>query len=90
MEMYFSKDKRSVHLMNELEIKNTSEEDILRIFSSTNFIDSHASYFELCNKGLLEFTGINIEFVQDDIFTLIKGVIRGIHGDTKTRNLVLC
>jgi len=90
MEMYFSKGKRSVHLMNELEIKNTSMEDILRIFSSTNFIDSRESYFELCNKGLLECTGINIEFVQDDIFTLIKGVIRGIHSDTKTGNPVLC
>ena len=76
--------------MDELIIKKTSLEGVLKIFPSTNFLDFRGSYVELYNKVLFNRAGINIEFIQDDISTSGKGVLRGIHGDTKTWKLVSC
>jgi dTDP-4-dehydrorhamnose 3,5-epimerase len=34
--------------------------------------------------------GINVDFVCDDISTSSRGVLRGIHGDSKTYKLISC
>jgi len=90
MEMYFFKGERSAHIMNELELKNTSVNSILKIFSSANFTDFLESYFELCNREMLDHEGISVKLIQDDIFTLSKGAVRIMYGHTKTLNPVLC
>ena len=88
--MCFSKGKRSGHIMNDLELKNTSINGILKTFSSANFTDFLESYFELRNRKMLDYESISIKYIQDNIFTLNRGVIRSMYGDTKTLNLVLC
>ncbi len=52
--------------------------------------DFRGSYAELYNAGLYRKNGIEVDFVQDDICTSSKGVLRGIHGDDKTWKLVSC
>ena len=54
------------------------------------FEDHRGTYVELYNKELYNNAGINIDFVQDDISTSTKGVLRGLHGDEETYKLVSC
>ena len=56
----------------------------------TNFEDFRGSYVELYNRRLYEEAGINIEFIQDDISTSRRHVLRGIHGDASTWKLISC
>ncbi len=54
------------------------------------FEDFRGQYVELYNEGLYRKYGIDIKFVEDDISTGSKGVLKGIHGDFKTWKLVSC
>ncbi len=54
------------------------------------FEDHRGTYVELYNKEFYNNAGINIDFVQDDISTSTKGVLRGLHGDEETYKLVSC
>ena len=54
------------------------------------FEDHRGTYVELYNKELYNNAGINIDFVQDDISTSTKGVLRGLHGDEETYKLISC
>ena len=90
MEMYFSKGKRPVHIMNDLELKTTSINGILKTLSSANFTDFLESYFELRSRKILDYEGKSIKYIQDNIFTLSRGVILSMYGDAKILNLVLC
>lgn len=60
------------------------------IVPPTNFEDFRGSYVELYNKELFHRAGITQEFIQDDISTSTKHVLRGIHGDEETWKLVAC
>lgn len=76
--------------MEHLEVKATELKGVLAIKPSTIFEDFRGSYVEIYNKELFNQAGINHEFVQDDISTSTKGVLRGIHGDNKTWKLISC
>ena len=56
----------------------------------TEFKDHRGSYIEIYNKDFMNENGINPDFIQDDISTSYKNVLRGIHGDSKTYKLVSC
>lgn len=57
---------------------------------ATNFEDFRGSYVELYNRRIFEEAGINQDFIQDDISTSSRHVLRGIHGDEKTWKLISC
>lgn len=74
-EMYFSKGKRPGHIMNDLELKTTSRNSILKTFSSANFTDFLELYFELRIRKMLDYEGKSVRYIRDNIFTLNRGVI---------------
>jgi dTDP-4-dehydrorhamnose 3,5-epimerase len=57
---------------------------------ATNFEDFRGSYIELYNRRLFQDAGIDQDFIQDDISTSSRHVLRGIHGDGKTWKLISC
>lgn len=73
-----------------LKIHKTTLDGVLVIEPPTNFEDFRGSYVELYNKELYQAAGIDLEFLQDDISTSSRHVLRGIHGDAKTWKLVSC
>ena len=71
--------------------KNKTELDgVFTISPPTNFEDFRGSYVETYNKDIYNEVGINTEFIQDDISTSYKNVLRGIHGDQSTYKLISC
>ena len=73
-----------------MEIKNTKLEGVKLISPPTNFEDFRGSYVEIYNEVLYKQAGITIDFIQDDISTSNKNVLRGIHGDSETWKLISC
>jgi dTDP-4-dehydrorhamnose 3,5-epimerase len=76
--------------MDKLEFSKTSLDGVLSIRPSTNFEDFRGSYVEIYNKKLFQDAGLTQDFIQDDISTSYRNVLRGIHGDSKTWKLVSC
>lgn len=56
----------------------------------TMFEDFRGSYVEIYNREIYSAAGIDQDFIQDDISTSTRHVLRGIHGDDKTWKLVSC
>lgn len=54
------------------------------------FEDFRGNYTEVYNEKLYKEMGIQDRFIQDDLSTTYKGVLRGMHGDDKTAKLVQC
>ena len=54
------------------------------------FEDHRGEYVEIYNEDLYRKHGIGVKFVQDDISTSTKHVLRGIHGDSETWKLIGC
>ena len=54
------------------------------------FEDFRGQYVETYNEDLYKAKGINIKFIQDDIATSVKDVLRGIHGDSENWKLISC
>jgi dTDP-4-dehydrorhamnose 3,5-epimerase len=54
------------------------------------FEDHRGTYVELYNEELYQKHGVKVKFVQDDISTSSRGVLRGIHGNADTWKLVSC
>ncbi len=77
-------------MTQELEVKKTSLDGVLLIKPPTIFEDFRGSYVETYNAEIYRKAGINYEFLQDDISTSTKHVLRGIHGDSKTTKLISC
>ncbi len=73
-----------------MEVRATSLDGVLVVKPETIFEDFRGTYVELYNELLYRETGITQDFVQDDISTSSKHVLRGIHGDQKTWKLVSC
>lgn len=71
-------------------IKKTDLQGVLEITPSTNFEDYRGSYVEIYNEDLFHSANIKTKFVQDDISTSYKNVLRGIHGDSSTFKLISC
>ena len=54
------------------------------------FEDFRGTYVEIYNEVLYKKAGIAVDFIQDDISTSTRHVLRGIHGDSETWKLVSC
>jgi dTDP-4-dehydrorhamnose 3,5-epimerase len=76
--------------MSELRVEKTDLEGVLAITPPTNFEDFRGSYVETYNRELFHAAGLTQDFIQDDISTSTRGVLRGIHGDGKTWKLISC
>ena len=76
--------------MNHMEVETTGLKGVLAITPPTNFEDFRGSYVEIYNRELFHEAGITQDFIQDDISTSTRGVLRGIHGDGKTWKLISC
>lgn len=73
-----------------MQVKNTQLQGVKLITPPTNFEDFRGSYVELYNAKIYKESGITQNFIQDDISTSSKDVLRGIHGDQTTWKLVSC
>ncbi len=73
-----------------MDVRTTSLDGVLLITPPTIFEDFRGSYIELYNEALYREAGITAAFVQDDISTSSRHVLRGIHGDQRTTKLVSC
>jgi dTDP-4-dehydrorhamnose 3,5-epimerase len=54
------------------------------------FEDHRGQYVEIYNEELYRRNAIEVAFVQDDISTSSRYVLRGIHGDQETWKLISC
>ncbi|MBI4398005.1 MAG: dTDP-4-dehydrorhamnose 3,5-epimerase family protein [Candidatus Omnitrophica bacterium] len=73
-----------------LKIRKTQLDGVLLIEPPTHFEDFRGDYVELYNEELYQAAGIRARFIQDDISTSNRHVLRGIHGDATTWKLISC
>jgi len=73
-----------------LKVTETGLSGVKLLTPATNFEDFRGSYIELYNRRLFQDAGIDQDFIQDDISTSSRHVLRGIHGDGKTWKLISC
>ena len=73
-----------------MKIEKTELDGVLLITPPTIFRDFRGMYVETYNEVLYNEHGIDVKFIQDDISSSKKGVLRGIHGDAETWKLVSC
>lgn len=73
-----------------MEVSKTKLDGVLLIKPPTIFTDFRGTYIETYNEKLYTEAGIKVKFVQDDISTSSRNVLRGIHGDSETWKLVSC
>ena len=73
-----------------MEATRTKLDGVLLIKPPTMFEDFRGTYVETYNQKLYHAAGITVPFVQDDISTSTRHVLRGIHGDAETWKLVSC
>jgi len=71
-------------------VENTKLDGVLKVTPPTNFEDFRGSYVELYNQSIYTSSGITCNFIQDDISTSRKNVLRGLHGDANTWKLISC
>jgi dTDP-4-dehydrorhamnose 3,5-epimerase len=74
----------------DLRIQPAGLEGVLLITPPTIFEDFRGNYVETYNETLYRAAGINVHFLQDDISTSSRHVLRGIHGDQETWKLISC
>ena len=76
-----------------MQVEKTKLDNVLLIKPDI-FEDFRGQYVETYNEDryneVFEKHGIKVKFVQDDISTSKKHVLRGIHGDEKTWKLISC
>lgn len=70
-------------------VRTTSLKGVYRIEPDI-FEDFRGNYTEVYNEEAYKKAGITDHFIQDDLSTTYKGVLRGMHGDPKTAKLVQC
>lgn len=73
-----------------LRVEETPLAKVRRITPPTVFEDFRGSYVETYNRDIYRAAGIDQDFLQDDISTSSRHVLRGIHGDQTTWKLVSC
>jgi dTDP-4-dehydrorhamnose 3,5-epimerase len=71
-------------------VQDTTLEGVKLITPPTSSEDFRGTYVELYNRHLYREHGVNVEFIQDDISTSSRHVLRGVHGDRTTWKLVSC
>lgn len=72
-----------------MKIETTSLDGVFLIKPEI-FEDYRGQFVETYNKDKFFENGIDIDFVQDDISTAAKNVLKGIHGDYISRKLLQC
>ena len=72
-----------------IEVSKTNLNGVLLIKPDV-FEDHRGEYVETYNKKLYKESGVDVNFIQDDISVSTKNVLRGIHGDNETWKLVSC
>ena len=75
--------------MISLEFLDTRLEKV-RLIKPDVFEDHRGTYVELYNEREFSKAGIDLKFVQDDISTSSRNVLRGLHGDSTTWKLISC
>jgi dTDP-4-dehydrorhamnose 3,5-epimerase len=73
-----------------MEVRQTDLPGVLLIKPPTVFEDFRGTYVETYNEQLYRDNGIDVTFVQDDISTSSRHVLRGLHGDAETWKLISC
>jgi dTDP-4-dehydrorhamnose 3,5-epimerase len=73
-----------------MKVEATTLDGVKRLWPSTNFEDFRGSYVELYNRRDYHEAGLDVDFLQDDISTSSRHVLRGIHGDRSTWKLISC
>jgi len=73
-----------------MQVQSTKLDGVKLITPPTNFEDFRGSYVEIYNRRLYEEAGVSKDFIQDDISTSRRHVLRGIHGDGTTWKLISC
>lgn len=73
-----------------MDVRKSKLDGVLEITPPTMFEDFRGSYIEIYNEKLYKEAGVKVDFMQDDISTSTKHVLRGIHGDQKTWKLISC
>ncbi len=76
--------------MTTLQVRDTPLAKVKLITPPTVFEDFRGSYVETYNRDIYRAAGIDQDFLQDDISTSTRHVLRGIHGDGQTWKLVSC
>jgi len=71
-------------------VEKTRLEGVLKITPPTVFEDFRGTYVETYNEDLYRTAGVSPHFVQDDISTSSRHVLRGLHGDSETWKLISC
>jgi len=72
-----------------IKVKKTKLKGVLEILPDI-FKDFRGEFVETYNEALYKKEGVRVDFLQDDISTSRKNVLRGIHGDNKTWKLLSC
>ena len=75
---------------DEVDVDKTQLDGVLLITPPTVFEDFRGTYVEIYNEKMYRAAGIDVDFVQDDISTSTRHVLRGIHGDDRTWKLISC
>lgn len=73
-----------------MEVTKTPLDGVLLIKPATVFEDFRGIYVELYNEARFRKAGIDVKFVEDDISTSSRHVLRGLHGNGETWKLVSC
>ncbi len=60
------------------------------LLSLEGFEDHRGEYLEIWNAEKYRAVGIETAFVEDDISTATRGVLKGVHGDDRTWKLISC
>ena len=72
-----------------IEVSKTNLEGVL-LLNRKSFEDHRGEYVELYNNKLFKEAGIKYDFVEDDVSTSFRGVLKGLHGDSETAKLISC
>lgn len=77
-------------MAEKLKVMKTALDGVLLIEPPTRFEDFRGTYVETYNEEIYRAAGIGMDFVQDDISTSSRHVLRGVHGDQETWKLISC
>ena len=72
-----------------LEVSKTQLDGVLTI-QPYAFEDHRGEFVETYNERIYRYAGLDVKFLQDDISVSTRGVLRGIHGDSRTTKLLSC
>ncbi len=72
-----------------MRIEDTKLEGV-KIVQLDEFEDHRGTFVELFNEKEYQKLGIDTRFIQDDISTSRRNVLRGLHGDDGTCKLISC